>query len=252
MKYILPHEQLHVYAKALAFAKWAVVRVDVWPERVAVRGQLDRAMESMITNLACAARQQRTDQGIYLLECSLGSVLECAACLDVAQRRQLIDATEVREGKLILQEVARMEVGLHSAWSEPVCVREEDAEYDAGAKVYFKHESLEVYQRTLQLHEGLGEILLGDKREHRYAKRMDELSTSVTLNIAEGNGRFSKRDHGSFAVLAEEAATKLAAYLDLVAAIWGMDVDPIKSLLREIMAMLAGLKEYLKSQLGGL
>lgn len=250
MKYILPHEQLHVYAKALAFAKWAVVRVDAWPASVAVRGQLDRAMESIITNLVRAARYQRMDHGIYLLECSLGSVLECAACLDVAQRRQLIGASEVSDGKLILQEVARMEVGLRSAWSEPGCVREEHAEYTAGTKFYFNHESLDVYQRTLQLHEVLGKILLSDKRENRYAKRMDELSTSVTLNIAEGNGRFSKRDHGIFADAAEDAVTKLAAYLDLAAAAWEVDLDPSKAQLREVMAMLAGLKEYLKSQLG--
>lgn len=250
MNYILPHEQLSVYAKALAFAKWGGALDEAWPARVAVRDQMDRAMESIITNLACAASHQRTDHGIYLLECSLGSVLECAACLDVAQCRKLIGASEVRDGKLSLQEVVRMEVSLRGAWYKAMCVREEPVSYSASEPHFFNHESLAVYQRSLQIHELLAPILLGDKKESRYAKRIDELSTSLTLNIAEGNGRFSTREHGNFADVAEGAATKLAAYLDLAAATWVVDMSSTKPLLREVMAMLAGLKEYLKLQSG--
>jgi four helix bundle protein len=247
MKYILPHEQLHVYSKALAFAKLAGEWIDAWPTRWAVRGQLDRAMESIIANLARSARYQRTDKGTYLLECSLGSVLECAACLDVAQCRQLLDGSKVRDGKLMLQEVARMEVGLRKSWSESTRVREESETYSACEERFFSHESLDVYQRSLQLHGALGGIFLGERREHRYVKRIDELSTSLTLNIAEGNGRFSNRDHGSFADLAEDAATKLAAYLDLMVAAWDMDMGRAKALLRETLAMLGGLRGYLDS-----
>jgi len=247
MKYILPHEHLHVYAKAMAFAELAGEWIDVWPPRWAVRNQLDRAMESIITNLVRAARHQRTDQGTYLLECSLRSVLEGAACLDVAKRRQLLDGPGVREAKLMLQEVARMEVGLRTAWCAPMRVREEPETYAAGEERYFNHESLDVYMRSLQLHEVLGGILLGEKKQHRYARRIDELSTSLSLNIAEGNGRYSKRDHGNFADAAEDAATRLAGYLDLVAATWGIDMGQAKGLLREVMAMLVGLKGFLES-----
>ncbi|MBT3295968.1 MAG: four helix bundle protein [Verrucomicrobia bacterium] len=246
-EHFLAHEQLHVYPKSVAFAEFAGGLIDTWPTRWAVRNQLDRAMESIITNLARSARYQRTDQGIYLLECSLGSVLECAACLDVAQCRKLMGDSEVVQGKGLLQEIARMEVGLRKSWQEPMGVREESAVYAAGEKQFFNHESLDVYQRSLQLHGVLGEIFTGEKSEHRYARRIDESSTSLTLNIAEGNGRFSKRDHATFADAAEDAATKLSSYLDLVAANWGLDVGQTKSQLREIMAMLEGLKGYLQS-----
>jgi len=247
MRYILPHEQLHVYSKAMAFAKLVGEWIDSWPSSFAVRNQLDRAMESIVANLARAARHQRTDKGTYLLECSLGSVLECAACLDVALRRQLVDATQVREGKVLLQETARMEVGLRRSWCEPMRAREESETYLAGEESFFKHESLDVYQRSLQLHEVLGDLLMGERREHRYAKRVDESTTSLTLNIAEGNGRFSMRDHGTFVDSAEDAATKLAAYLDLVVAAWGMELGQAKALLRETLAMLEGLRGYLES-----
>jgi len=72
------------------------------------------------------------------------------------------------------------------------------------------------------------------------------LTTSLTLNIAEGNGRFSSLDHRKFLGTAEEAGTKLAAYLDLVEATATIEVDDSRSYLRRVMAMLAGLKGYLE------
>ena len=78
-----PHEQLDVYPQSLAFVRKAASLVDQWPASASVRDQLDRAGESHITNLARAVQATRTAKGIYYVECSLGSVLECAACLDV-------------------------------------------------------------------------------------------------------------------------------------------------------------------------
>ncbi len=44
-----------------------------------LRGQFDRAIESVATNLVKAARLRDTDAGVYSIEYSLGSVLECHA-----------------------------------------------------------------------------------------------------------------------------------------------------------------------------
>jgi len=246
MRYILPHEQLHAYRHAQQFAAVAVPLLDCWASKIAVRGQLDRAIESVMTNLVKAARRQRTDKGIYLLECSFGSVLECAACFDVALLRGLIDDAQVQAGKQILQRVARMEVGLRNSWSGAMSVAEEGDCYARETAPCFDHETLNVYQRSLQLHEALGPILFGERKDHRYVRRIDELSTSITLNVAEGNGRFSPQDHGKFADAAEDAGAGLAAYLDLVQTGWNADTDSAKSLLREIMAMLGGLTDYLQ------
>lgn len=243
-----PHEKLDVYPRALAFAELAIAMVDSWRSTVAVRGQLDRALESIVTNIVRGAQYQRTDQGVYFLECSLGSVLECAACLDVAVLRGLIDTAQLKNGKQLLQELARMEVGLHKSWSESGRIREDEGSYSEDSQFYFSHESLSVYQRSLELHESFSSIANSDWwGKHRYAKRLDEFSTTLTLNIAEGNGRFSMRDHGKFVQIAEDAGSKLAAYMDLAAATWALDMESSKSLLREIMAMLCGLKGYLDS-----
>ncbi|MBC8870527.1 MAG: four helix bundle protein [Planctomycetes bacterium] len=80
MTQFFPHEKLDVYAHALGFAKTATALIASWPAVMAVSDQLGRATESIVTNLAKAARLRATENGIYCLECSLGSVLECAAC----------------------------------------------------------------------------------------------------------------------------------------------------------------------------
>jgi four helix bundle protein len=245
MNRYFPHEKLDVYAKSLAFVQLAAPQIDAWPATASVRDQLDRASESLITNLVNAVRLPRSLQGIYSLECSLGSVLECAACLDVAFVKRLLEESQLRGEKHILQAIAQMEVGLRRSWCP--AVHEEAEPYGAETKVYFAHESLTVYQRALQLCQALEVSLLVDGITcPRYARRIDELMTSLALNIAEGNGRFSQLDHGKFLNVAGEAGIKLTAYLDLVAAARQIDVGPAKSLLREVMAMLAGLKGYLE------
>ena len=49
----------------------------------------------------------------------------------------------------------------------------------------------------------------------RLFRQLDKLATSVVLNIAEGNGRYSEADRHKFIDQAEAAGTKSAAYVDL-------------------------------------
>jgi hypothetical protein len=244
MSQYFPHEKLDVYARSLTFVQLAAAQIESWPPTASVRDQLDRASESLITNLVKAVRLRRSSQGMYSLECSLGSVLECAACFDVAFVKNLLDGPLLHDGKTLLQAIAQMEVGLRRSWCSSI---HEDAEpYAAEPKVYFAHESLTVYQRALQLCRTVEVgILANGLASPRYVRRIDELMTSLILNIAEGNGRFSHLDHGKFLDVAQECGMKLAAYLDLIAAARRIDVGPARSLLREVVAMLGGLKGYL-------
>ena len=45
--------------------------------------------------------------------------------------------------------------------------------------------------------------------------KVDKTATSVVLNVAEGNGRYSELDHRRFLEVAATLAVKAAAYLDL-------------------------------------
>lgn len=248
MEQFFPHEKLCVYAEAVKFAEVTIPLVDSWPSNVAVRDHMTRAIESMVTNLVKAARLQHTDQGTYNLECSLGSVLECAACFDVALRRGLVDRSELQAGKQRLQKVARMEVKLREAWCSSNVMQENAPPYSVEPHQFFLHESLEVYKCSLQVHEVLQTFVSPPERGNRYARRIDELTTSLTLNIAEGNGRFSSLDHRKFVDTAEDSASKLVGYLDLAAAAWEENMDQAKSLLREVMAMLVALGRHLEGK----
>jgi four helix bundle protein len=235
------HEQLHVYTRAVEFAHVASNLIESWPSRFAVCQQFDRATESILVNLAKSVQHQRTAAGIYELECSLGSVLECAACLDIAVLRQLMAESEVDEPKQQLQEIARMEVGLRRSWLGDMSLAEDEAAYVSTPKRYFNHESLTTYQRCLQVNEILSPIFAGEQPLGRIAKRLDESSTSLALNIAEGNGRFSQREHAKFIEISVDSGVKLAAYLDLGAPHWP-EIEAAKPALRETMALLTALK----------
>ena len=107
------------------------------------------------------------------------------------------------------------------------------------------HAAKELLQQIARMEVGLRRSWESDQVRSRHAKRVDGLTTSLTLNIAEGNGRFSKIDHRKFIGLAEDAGTKLAAYMDLLAPMALVDVEPVKDYLRDVMAMLSGLRGYL-------
>lgn len=242
----MAHERLRVYHKALSFVRLVAPEVDGWPSSHSVRDQIDRAMESSVTNLAKAAWLQPSRKSIYYLECSLGSVLETAACLDVAWIYDLIDKETATSRKLILWEIASMEIGLRKVWCSSV--REEAGEY--GEKLRgFPHETLSVYQRGGQLCQVLVRSVIGSgSPDTRYARRIGEASTSLLLNIAEGNGRFSQMDHHQFLANAEESCIKLATYLDLLASVEPCTIEAAKALLHEVMAMLGGMKGYLENE----
>ncbi len=141
-----------------------------------------------------------------------------------------------------------MEVSLRRSWADSSSVRDDEEPDDQGTRLGFPHESLTVYKRSLQIHRFIRTHLDSSSAARpRCLARIDELSTSLTLNIAEGNGRFSRLDHRAFVKIAEEAGTKLAAYMDLAGATMELDAEPAKVHLREIMAMLAGLRGYLTS-----
>ena len=117
MRNIMPHERLIVYEKALSFMRTMAPAVEMWPAIHSVRDQMDRACESLIVNLVKAAWKQRTSQGVYHLECSLGSALECAACLDVAYAKALLDnkaadSAKRALAKALLHEIMAMLEGL--------------------------------------------------------------------------------------------------------------------------------------------
>ena len=115
---------------------------------------------------------------------------------------------------------------------------------EASHEFWFDHEKLEVYREAIALIAWLSELLetlerLGDVRD-----QLDRASTSIALNIAEGNGKFSLRDRCKFFDTAHASALECAAGLDILVAKRKVTPEQIrlgKEGLQGIVRMLMGL-----------
>jgi four helix bundle protein len=243
---MFPHEKLRVYSKALTFVAAVSGFSATWNRKHAVVDQLDRASESLILNLADSARLRSGPSKQRALDYTIGSGLECAACLDIARLKHLLTESEADQEKQRLCEVVRMLVGLRKAW-ETWETREDSVPYDAEVpanppKPLFHHETLEVFTAALDLMTWLVSLPGSRELSERLPRQIDESVTSIILNIAEGNGRYSELDHRRFLEIAAGSAVKTAAYLDLAVhkvALSPEQVAPAKSLLVRIVAMLS-------------
>jgi hypothetical protein len=94
------HEKLHVYQKGLA--RFASLRklLPSWSKRHAFVDHLSRAMESMLFNLVEAVRLHDTGKKLLALDYAVGSTCECAACLDIAMLKKLLDTANAAAAKL--------------------------------------------------------------------------------------------------------------------------------------------------------
>jgi four helix bundle protein len=209
------HEKLKVYEQALHFNVRVSEWVKQWDSKYAVCDQLDRAACSIVENIAMASAAHSTMK-MRSLDYAIGSALECAACLDLAGIWRLMKESCVTSEKVALSQSVRMLVGLRKSWSPtPSCVREDEEGYGVEDKILFHHERLDVYRVALETASVFaGSEATGLLPKHVF-RRLDELLTSMTLNIAEGNGRFSGVDQRRFLETAHEAAVKMSARLDL-------------------------------------
>jgi four helix bundle protein len=111
-------------------------------------------------------------------------------------------------------------------------------------KIYFDHEKLDVYQEAIAFCGWVGEFLTAISSKAAAKDQLDRASTSIPLNIAEGNGKFSSKDRARFFEMARGSALECAACLDvlLVRKLAGEEqVILSKERLARIVQMLVGL-----------
>ena len=83
-------------------------------------------------------------------------------------------------------------------------------------KIYFDHEKLDVYQEAIAFCGWIGEFLTAISSKAAAKDQLDRASTSIPLNIAEGNGKFSSKDRARFFEVARGSALECAACLDVL------------------------------------
>lgn len=84
-------------------------------------------------------------------------------------------------------------------------------------KAIFDHEKLTVYQTSLKFIVWLQKILERIPKKYSVNDQLDRSSTSIPLNIAEGNGKYSKKDRCRYFDIARGSALESAAALDILA-----------------------------------
>lgn len=248
-----PHEKLAVYHRSMAFEALAEEIIAACSQPHAFTDHLYRAAEGVVDSLVCGNSKWSPDAKCRYFGIAYGSALECAGCLDIGQTKGSVTAEHCCGGKEELQHIVRMLFGLIRSQQAGLEVREPDGEYQCEtanhtAECYFDHERLHVYQGALGF-VGWAEDLIRERDvPSRFGKRLDLLSTSVVLNIAEGNGRFGRKDHRCFVETAYLSALKAAALLDRMSGKEVIDSDRCdrgKSVLDEIARMLFGMRRYL-------
>ncbi len=112
------------------------------------------------------------------------------------------------------------------------------------AEYWFNHEKLEVYQESIAFIAWLSTLLETVSRIGNVKDQLDRASTSMPLNIAEGNGKFTAKDRCRFFDVAHGSALECAAGLDVLVARTKVTPNQIrdgKKRLQKIVRMLMGL-----------
>ena len=111
-------------------------------------------------------------------------------------------------------------------------------------KIYFDHEKLDVYREAIAFCAWAGELLNAISAKAAAKDQLNRASTSIPLNIAEGNGKFSAKDRARFLEIARGSALECAACLDVLVARKLAAADQVESAkenLARIVQMLMGM-----------
>ncbi len=242
---VFSHERLTVYQDCLVFIASVGRLLSPVDAKYAFADHLTRAAESVAVNLVEACREEATAAKELAIDYSLGSVLECAACLDLGCLRPALTVESASEQKQHLRRIFGKLIGLRKSWREPG-VAEDGANYETEepCRPLFHHENLDVYRAALAAFGLLLTHGVFDKVGPACSRRMDELATTVVLNVAEGNGRFHTLDKQRFLKTANRAAVKMAVVLDVAVAegvLLVADVDEVKKMLARVARMSAAM-----------
>lgn len=116
----------------------------------------------------------------------------------------------------------------------------------------FDHEKLKVYQSAIGFITWSTDLLVQVAGKAAVKDHIDRASTSVVLNIAEGNGKFAIKDRCRFLDFARGSALECAACLDVLVAKRLIEAERIRSgkeQLLEIVSMLIGLASSLSARI---
>jgi len=120
-------------------------------------------------------------------------------------------------------------------------------------KRYFDHEKLDVYRGAIGFCGWVGEFAGAIPAKAAAKDQLNRASTSIPLNIAEGNGKFSAKDRARFFEMARGSALECAACLDVLLVRKLANEEQVilaKERLARIVQMLIGLLRKFSERAG--
>ena len=108
----------------------------------------------------------------------------------------------------------------------------------------FDHEKLRAYQEALRFVAWVGPIIEKLPTKLAAKDQLDRASTSIVLNIAEGNGKRSHPDRCRYLDISRGSALESAACLDVLVARCQLTNDEIafgKTILLGVVSLVSGL-----------
>jgi four helix bundle protein len=117
----------------------------------------------------------------------------------------------------------------------------------------FSHEKLHVYQKAISFVAWCEPFLQKLPATLPVMAQLDRASTSIPLNLAEGNGKFSQKDRARYFQISQGSALECAACLDVLVAKGRATSEEIatgNALLVEIVSILMKLLSNLESRIG--
>jgi four helix bundle protein len=111
-------------------------------------------------------------------------------------------------------------------------------------QIYLDHEKLRVYQEAIKFVVWAEELSVRIGKKYSVLDHLDRASTSIALNIAEGNGKFTASDRCKFFDIARGSALESAGCLDVLVAKGVIPLDDVragKEMLHGIVSMIVGL-----------
>jgi four helix bundle protein len=109
---------------------------------------------------------------------------------------------------------------------------------------HFDHEKLQAYQAALEFFRWSDVVLDRIPKAAAVSSQFDRARTSVPLNIAEGNAKFTATDKWRYFDIAHGSTVECAACLDLLfikQLVSETDLEAGKKLLRRLVGLLVGL-----------
>jgi four helix bundle protein len=108
----------------------------------------------------------------------------------------------------------------------------------------FDHEKLRAYQEALRFAAWVGPLIESLPPKLAARDQLDRASTSIALNLAEGNGKRSHADRCRYLDIARGSAVECAACLDVL--VVRQKLDPItanqgKDILLAVVSLVSGL-----------